>query len=286
MQTAKKTKDRDGATDTAADDVADDARPTPRPLAGRHALITGGNRGIGAAIATELADLGANITLAARDEAALDQQRDRLSRRGDVAVASQPMDLRNPDSIDQGVAAARDNQGPIAILINNAGVAPSAPLAKLELDSWRETFEINVQAAYLLCQAVADDMRELSFGRMINMASTAGLRGYPFVAAYVASKHALVGLTRALALEFAKGPITVNAVCPGYTETEMARNAIANIQQSGKSEAEARAILTRGNPQGRLIQPDEVAATVGWLCLPSSAAITGQSIAVAGGEVM
>jgi NAD(P)-dependent dehydrogenase (short-subunit alcohol dehydrogenase family) len=274
MQTAKANKS------------ADEATPSPRPLAGRHALITGGSRGIGAAIATELADLGANITLAARNEAALGAQRDILSQRGDIAVACQRMDLNDPTSITQGVEAARDCLGPIGILINNAGVAPAAPLAKLELESWRETFDINVQAAFLLCQAVLDDMQNLGFGRMVNLASTAGLRGYPYVAAYVASKHALVGLTRALALELAKGPITVNAVCPGYTETEMAQNAIANIQQSGKSEAEARAILTRGNPQGRLIQPDEVAAAVGWLCLPSSAAITGQAIAVAGGEVM
>ncbi|MBT3369528.1 MAG: SDR family NAD(P)-dependent oxidoreductase [Rhodospirillaceae bacterium] len=264
----------------------DDTGPTPRPLTGRHALITGGNRGIGAAIARELADLGANITLAARDEAALQEQSQALSQRGDTAVACQTMDLRDAASITRGVAAARDELGPISILINNAGVAPAAPLAKLQLDSWRETFEINVQAAFLLSQAVLDDMQTQGFGRMINISSTAGLRGYPFVAAYVASKHALIGLTRALALELSKGPITVNAVCPGYAETEMAHNAIRNIQQSGKTEAEARAILTRGNPQGRLIQPDEVAATVGWLCQPSSASITGQAIAVAGGEVM
>lgn len=277
MATAKTAK----ATQTE-----DEAGAAPRPLAGRHALVTGGNRGIGAAIATELADMGANITLAARDQAALERQRDALSQYGGGAVATQEMDLCDPASIAEAVAAARDELGPISILINNAGVAPSAPLGKLQLDSWRETFDINVQAAFLLCQAVLDDMQAQGFGRMINLSSTAGLRGYPFVAAYVASKHALIGLTRALALELAKGPITVNAVCPGYTETEMAQNAIRNIQQSGKSEDEARAILTRGNPQGRLIQPDEVAATVGWLCLPSSASVTGQAIAVAGGEVM
>ncbi len=269
-----------------AADPEDDTGPAPRPLAGRHALITGGNRGIGAAIAREMANLGANITLAARDEAALQRQAEALSGRGDTAVTYQAMDLRDPDSITQGVTAAREELGPIGILVNNAGIAPAAPLAKLELDSWRETFDINVQAAFLLSRAVLDDMQAQAFGRMINISSTAGLRGYPFVAAYVASKHALIGLTRALALELAKGPITVNAVCPGYAETEMAENAIRNIQQSGKTEAEARAILTRGNPQGRLIQPDEVAATVGWLCLPSSASITGQAIAVSGGEVM
>ncbi|MBT3332512.1 MAG: SDR family oxidoreductase [Rhodospirillaceae bacterium] len=274
------------ATAETTNDAKDDGGPLQQPLAGRHALITGGNRGIGAAIAEHLADLGANITLAARDENALEGQRQKLSARGDIAVSAQTMDLRDPASIADGVAAARDSHGPIAVLVNNAGIAPAAPLAKLDLKTWQETFDINVQAAFLLCQAVQSDMQDLGYGRIINVASTAGLRGYPFVAAYVASKHAVIGLTRALALELAKGPITVNAVCPGYTETEMAANAIANIQESGKSEAEARAILTRGNPQGRLIQPDEVAATVAWLCQPSSGAITGQAIAVAGGEVM
>jgi len=275
-------------TETAetTDDATDDEGPVQQPLAGRHAFITGGNRGIGAAIAEHLADLGANITLAARDESALEGQRAKLSARGDIAVSAQTMDLRDPASIADGIKAAQDSHGPIAILVNNAGIAPAAPLAKLDLETWQETFEINVQAAFLLCQAVQGGMKDLGYGRIVNVASTAGLRGYPFVSAYVASKHAVIGLTRALALELAKGPITVNAVCPGYTETEMAANAIANIQQSGKSEAEARAILTRGNPQGRLIQPDEVAATVAWLCQPTSASITGQAIAVAGGEVM
>ena len=275
-------------TETAetTDDATDDEGPVQQPLAGRHAFITGGNRGIGAAIAEHLADLGANITLAARDESALEGQRAKLSARGDIAVSAQTMDLRDPASIADGIKAAQDSHGPIAILVNNAGIAPAAPLAKLDLETWQETFEINVQAAFLLCQAVQGGMKDLGYGRIVNVASTAGLRGYPFVSAYVASKHAVIGLTRALALELAKGPITVNAVCPGYTETEMAANAIANIQQSGKSEAEARAILTRGNPQGRLIQPDEVAATVAWLCQPTSASITGQAIAVAGGVVM
>ena len=269
-----------------AAETKNDETPEARPLAGRHALITGGNRGIGAAIAAELAGLGANLTLAARDEESLNQTREKLVRSGDVAVSVQAVDLTDPDSIAGAVDRAAADLGPVAVLVNNAGVAPSAPLAKVALDSWRETFEINVQAAFLLSQAVTGAMAEGGYGRIVNVASTAGLRGYPFVAAYVASKHALVGLTRALALELAKGPITVNAVCPGYTETEMARDAIANIQKSGKTEAEARAILTRGNPQGRLIQPEEVAAAVGWLCLPSSGAVTGQSIPVAGGEVM
>ncbi|MDP6344442.1 MAG: SDR family oxidoreductase [Alphaproteobacteria bacterium] len=270
----------------SSDAQAEEAGPSPRPLGGRHALITGGNRGIGAAIAEELAGLGANLTLAARDQAALRQQRDRLAATGAVAVHGQAVDLGDAASIEAAVAAAREALGPIEILVNNAGIAPSAPLAKADLPTWERAFGVNVTAPFLLCQAVLDDMQGAGFGRIVNVASTAGVRGYPFVSAYVASKHALVGLTRSLALELAKGPITVNAVCPGYTETEMAANAIANIAQSGKTEAEARAILTRGNPQGRLVQPDEVARAVGWLCLPGSAAVTGQAIAVAGGEVM
>ena len=260
--------------------------PQAQPLAGQHALVTGGNRGIGAAIAEELVRLGVNLTLAARDRESLNRRREHLTQIGPSAIGLQVMDLTDPESIAQSHMAARDDLGPITILINNAGVAPSAPLGKLELKSWKETFAINVQAAFLLSQAVLPGMQDKGFGRIINIASTAGLRGYPFVAGYVASKHALVGLTRAMATELAKGPITVNAVCPGYTETEIALNAIANIRKSGKTEAEARAILTRSNPQGRLVQPEEVAATVAWLCLPSSCAVTGQSVAVAGGEVM
>ena len=260
--------------------------PQAKPLAGQHALVTGGNRGIGAAIAEELVRLGVNLTLAARDRESLNRRREHLSQIGPSAISLQVIDLTDPDSISHSHTAARDDLGPITILINNAGVAPSAPLDKLELKSWEETFAINVQAVFLLSQAVLPGMQDKGFGRIVNIASTAGLRGYPFVAGYVASKHALVGLTRAMAVELAKGPITVNAVCPGYTETEIALNAIANIQKSGKTEAEARAILTRGNPQGRLVQPEEIAATVAWLCLPSSCAVTGQSVAVAGGEVM
>ena len=260
--------------------------PQAETLTGLHALVTGGSRGIGAAICEKLVQLGANLTLAARDEERLNQHRERLGQSGSSAINIQLMDLNNPKSITKSYIAARDELGPVTILINNAGIAPSAPLAKLELVSWQETFAINAQAAFLLSQAALPDMHDRRFGRIVNISSTAGLRGYPFAAGYVASKHALIGLTRAMALELSKSPITVNAVCPGYTETEIASNAIANIQKSGKSEAEARAILTRSNPQGRLVQPEEVADTVAWLCLPSSRAVTGQSIVVAGGEVM
>ena len=246
--------------------------------------MTGASRGIGAAIAQELARLGAAVTLIGRDEAALELQRSALDATG-ARVAVQRLDLEQTDAIAPALEQAAEEWGAIDILINNAGVAPSAPLEKLELARWRQTFEINVTAPFVACQAVLGGMRQARWGRIVNVASTAGLIGYPYVAGYVASKHGLVGLTRALALEVAKQGITVNAVCPGYTETDIAEGAIANIMSSGKTEAEARAILARANPQGRLIQPAEVAQSVGWLCLPGSSAITGQAIAVAGGEV-
>ena len=261
-----------------------DGRPGAQALSGRHAAVTGASRGIGAAVAGELARLGAAVTLIGRDEAALEQQRAALDAAG-ARVAIRQLDLEQTDAIAPAFEQAAADLGAIDILVNNAGIAPSAPLEKLELAHWRQTFEINVTAPFVACQAVLGGMRQAGWGRIVNVASTAGLIGYPYVAGYVASKHGLIGLTRALALEVAKQGITVNAVCPGYTETDIAESAIANIMSSGKTEAEARAILARGNPQGRLIQPAEVAQSVGWLCLPGSSAITGQAIAVAGGEV-
>jgi 3-hydroxybutyrate dehydrogenase len=253
-----------------------------RPLAGRHALVTGAGRGIGAAIAQRLAAEGARVTLVARSERQLQETAAPL---GDAAqcIAADITDLQ---AVSRGFEAAAESFGPVDILINNAGKAQSAPLQRTSEELWHSLIAVNLTGAYHGIRAVLPTMLERKFGRIVSIASTAGLRGYPYVAAYCASKHGVIGLTRALALEVAQRNITVNAVCPGYTETDLVRDTIANIQKvTGRSAEEAREALTRTNPQGRLIQPMEIAHTVLWLCLPGSESVNGQSIAIAGGEV-
>ena len=177
--------------------------------------------------------------------------------------------------------------GPVQILVNNAGNARSAPFLRTDAQLWREMLEVNLTGTYLCCREALPGMLEADYGRIVNVASTAGLVGYPYVSAYCAAKHGVIGLTRALASETARSHVTVNAVCPGYTDTDMVREAISNIvSKTGKSEAEARAALTQRNPQQRLVRPEEVANAVLWLCLPGSDAVTGQAIRVCGGEVM
>jgi NAD(P)-dependent dehydrogenase (short-subunit alcohol dehydrogenase family) len=253
-----------------------------RPLAGRHALVTGAGRGIGAAIAQRLAAEGARVTLVARRERQLQETAAPL---GDAAqcIAADMTDLQ---AVSRGFEAAAESFGPVDILINNAGKAQSAPLQRTSEELWHSLIAVNLTGAYHGIRAVLPTMLERKFGRIVIIASTAVLRGYPYVAAYCASKHGVIGLTRALALEVAQRNITVNAVCPGYTETDLVRDTIANIQKvTGRSAEEAREALTRTNPQGRLIQPMEIAHTVLWLCLPGSESVNGQSIAIAGGEV-
>jgi NAD(P)-dependent dehydrogenase (short-subunit alcohol dehydrogenase family) len=247
------------------------------PLAGRGAVVTGASRGIGAAIAETLARLGSAVTLVGRDRRALEERAQEIG--GRVAVA----DVTRPDEI----AAALAGAGPAAILVNNAGVARSAPFARTDDAMWREALDVNLWGAILCTRAALPAMLEAGWGRIVNVASTAGITGFPYVTAYCASKHALVGLTRALAMETARKGVTVNAVCPGYTDTDVVAHAVANIvAKTGRSAAEARAELAAHNPQARIIAPEEVAETVAFLCLPSSSSITGQAIAVAGGEVM
>jgi NAD(P)-dependent dehydrogenase (short-subunit alcohol dehydrogenase family) len=251
-------------------------------LDGRHAVVTGGGRGIGAAIAAALAAAGARVTLMGRNEAQLH------ARAAQLAVAQAVRcDVSEEASVAAAFAEASRAFGPVAILINNAGVAESAPFVRTSLELFRRMLDVNLIGTFLCSRAALPDMLEAGFGRIVNVASIAGLTGAAYVSAYCAAKHGVVGLTRALALETATKGITVNAVCPSYTDTDMARRAIANIvEKTKRSAAEAEAALVDKNPQGRLIRPDEVAATVLWLCAPGSDAITGQAIAIAGGEVM
>jgi NAD(P)-dependent dehydrogenase (short-subunit alcohol dehydrogenase family) len=252
-------------------------------LVGRHAVVTGGGRGIGAEIARALVEQGAAVTLMGRNAATLEDEAARLRPLG--RVHCQAVDLADPESTKAAFASAAKALGPVTILINNAGQAVSAPISKTDLALWNQMLAGNLTGTYLGIQAVLPGMLQAGWGRIVNIASTAALKGYPYVAAYCAAKHGVLGLTRALALELAKKPVTVNAVCPGYTETDIVREALANIQaKTGRSEAEARAELVKQNPQGRLVQPAEVANAVLWLCLPGSESITGQAIAVAGGE--
>ncbi|WP_342120857.1 SDR family NAD(P)-dependent oxidoreductase [Pseudoduganella sp. OTU4001] len=254
----------------------------------QHAFITGGGRGIGFACARALLAQGINVTIAGRDVATLEQAASQLAAEaGKAGVAICVLDVTDEAAVHAGIAEAAQQLGPITILLNNAGQAQPAPFAKTTAAHWQQMLDVNLTGAFHCTQAVLPQMLEAGWGRIINIASTAGLKGYKYVSAYVAAKHGLVGLTKALALELATKNITVNAVCPGYTETDIVHDAIANImQKTGRSEEQARAELAAANPQQKLVQVEEVANAVTWLCQPASSAITGQSIAVAGGEVM
>jgi len=254
-------------------------------LAGQHAVVTGGGRGIGAAIAQALAKNGARVTVMGRSREALLSQTAKLGSHGGAQAIE--VDVTEPDSVKRAFAAAAAEFGPAAILVNNAGQAASAPFDKTDMAMWRRLIDVNLTGTFLCSQAVVPGMLKAGYGRIVNIASIAGLAGAAYVTAYCASKHGVVGLTRSLAMELARKDITVNAVCPGYVETDMVRTAVANIvAKTGRSAAEAEAELTRRNPQGRILQPQEVANAVLWLCLPGSEAITGQAISVSGGEVM
>jgi NAD(P)-dependent dehydrogenase (short-subunit alcohol dehydrogenase family) len=247
-------------------------------LAGKHALVTGGARGIGAAVTSQLLAHGARVSTVGRSAA--DSSGPRESRH---IVA----DISDAAAVIKAFEEARAGYGPIDILVNNAGQASSAPFLKTDLKLWRQMLAVNLDGTYLCMQAALPHMLAANWGRIINVSSTAGLVGYGYVSAYCAAKHAVVGLTRAVAMEVATKNITVNAVCPGYTETEMVEASLTNIvARTGRTREQALAALVSRNPQKRLIKPAEVANAVTWLCLPGSEAITGQSIAISGGELM
>ncbi|MDO9587697.1 MAG: SDR family oxidoreductase [Brevundimonas sp.] len=251
-------------------------------LTGHHAVVTGAGSGIGRATAERLAEGGCQVTLIGRHVARLNETADRI---GDLAFAA-PADVTDPDMLAAAIEVGRDRFGPVDILINNAGAATSAPFLKTDADAFRAMLALNLEAPAEAARLVLPGMLTRRWGRIVNVASTAGLKGYAYVSAYVAAKHGLVGLTRALALEVAAKGVTVNAVCPGFTETELVARSIESIiAKTGRSEEEARAALAASNPQGRLITPDEVAQTIVWLCGDGASGINGAAVPVAGGEL-
>ncbi|QFZ83914.1 SDR family oxidoreductase [Variovorax paradoxus] len=252
-------------------------------LTGRHALVTGAARGIGAEIARTLAAQGAKLTLLGRDAQALQRVAETLAGGGHGVVAA---DVADPQAVQSAFAQARAERGAVTVLVNNAGAAESAPFLKTSVELWQRMLSVNLTGSFLCAQAALPDMLDAGWGRIVNIASTAGQKGYAYVSAYTAAKHGVIGLTRALALEVARKGITVNAVCPGYTDTDILRNSVANVVgKTGRSEADALAEFSSVNPQKRIVQPAEVADAVRWLCGDGAASVTGQSISVSGGEV-
>jgi 3-hydroxybutyrate dehydrogenase len=252
-------------------------------LAGKHALVTGASRGIGAAIARALAADGARVSLLARDAATLAEL---VQSAGADAALALTADVTDAGSVAAAFALARRRFGGIQILINNAGQAASARFTDTDAALWNRMLAVNLTGSYLCAREALSDMLPLGFGRIVNIASTAGLRGGAYIAAYSASKHGVIGMTRSLALEYAAKNLTVNAVCPGFVNTDIVKEAIANIRaRTGRSESEALAALLATNPQRRLIEPEEVAHVALWLCRPGTESVTGQSIILSGGEV-
>lgn len=251
-------------------------------LSESHAIVTGGATGIGAATAKALSDCGARVSLMARST-------DRLKAVASTLPQAQAIacDVTDDGAVEAAFDQACETFGPPTILVNNAGAAATAPVQKTTTDVWNAMIAVNLTGTFFCTRAALNRMDRAAEGRIIMVASTSALRGYAYTSAYAAAKHGVVGLVRSTALELAHTDITVNAICPGFTDTDIVADAIANItQKTGRSETEALAELTKHNPQGRLILPEEVAQTCVWLCEKSAASVHGQAIALAGGEVM
>ncbi len=250
-------------------------------LAGRHALVTGGGRGIGRAVARGLTQAGARVSITGRAAGPLEE----AVAAGDAAFHA-IADVTDAAALRAAISSAEQALGPIDILVANAGQAASAAFAKGDAEVFRRMFDVNVMGVVHAGHAVLPRMIERGWGRIIAIASIAGLKGMPYVTAYCAAKHAVVGLTRALAQEVAAKGVTVNAVCPGYVETDMVTAGLDNIAaKTGRPREEGLAAMIKHNPQGRLIAPDEVAAACLWLASEAAAAVNGAAIPITGGEI-
>lgn len=250
-------------------------------LKGRHALVTGGGRGIGRAIAASLVKAGATVTIVGRNPATLEQ----AIMQGDAHAAA-VADVTDSQRVQAAVQESVSRYGPVDLMIANAGGASSAPFMKSGPEVFRQMLDVNLLGVTNVAQAVLSSMTERGFGRIVAVASTAGLKGYPYVSAYCAAKHAVIGFVRALALETARTGVTVNAICPGFTDTDLVAESLDKIMaKTGRTRDEALGELVKHNPQGRLIDPSEVAAAVLWLCSEEARSVTGQAIVVAGGEI-
>lgn len=254
-------------------------------MTGRTAVITGGGRGVGAAVAARLARAGATVLVAARTAAQVEEVAARLLAAGHVAHA-ETCDVTDPGSVDRLASRAAELLGRVDILVNNAGVAHAAAVHKTSLDDWNRLFAVNATSAFLCLKAFLPAMIERGWGRVVNVASIAGLTGDRYIAAYAASKHALVGLTRAAAAEAARHGVTVNAVCPGYLATDMTRESVARIvRTTGRTEAEALDAILQTTPQRRLIEADEVAEAVAYFCTDAARGVNGDALVIDGGEL-
>lgn len=245
-------------------------------ISGKHVIVTGGGSGVGAETARAFAEAGAKVTIMGRSQ-------DQLQAQG---LSWQVCDVTDPASVSSAFDAARAEHGNIAVVVANAGAALSVPFEKMSPDDLDTMLGVNLSGVFNVWQSALSDMKAAGWGRMIAIASTAGLKGYSYVSGYCAAKHGVVGLTRALSLELASSGITVNAICPGFIETPMLERSIANItEKTGMTSEQAAKSLWRNNPQKRFVQTDEVAGTAMWLCSDSARSINGHALSISGGEI-